>query len=279
MSWQQLPPAEPEPQQTPQRPSWLKRLGPVGAGLVVIFAKFKTIVIFLLQFKLIAVLWKSAAIGWTFVLSLVLYMTFFGWKMGVVFALVLLAHEFGHFFAFRAYGLPVRLPVFIPFLGAYTQGGIAPSLEDDAYIALAGPLTGLLIGAAAYMAAIAWGDPFWLAVADVSTFLNLFNMIPVSPFDGGRVIAAVWPPLWIAGFIIFIVLCIVTHISLLFVIIIGLVGLPSMIAAMRGNVDPRAAALTVFARARVATWYLLTAFGLLYIGGQAHSAVAGIMAR
>ena len=54
--------------------------------------------------------------------------------------LVLLAHELGHYFAFRAYGLPVRLPAFVPLLGAFTAGAPPENLEHDAYIALAGPL-------------------------------------------------------------------------------------------------------------------------------------------
>ena len=62
--------------------------------------------------------------------------------------LLLLAHELGHYFAFRAYGLPVRLPSFIPLLGAFTAGAPPENLEHDANIALAGPLTGLALAVA-----------------------------------------------------------------------------------------------------------------------------------
>ena len=185
--------------------------------------------------------------------------------------LLLLAHELGHYFAFRAYGLPARLPAFVPLLGAFTAGTPPEDLEHDAYIALAGPLTGLGLAAVCYAIGAATHDRFWYACADLSAFLNLFNMIPTPPFDGGRVIGALWPPLWIVGFAIFIALAILWHIPLLFIVIIGALGLPAMIAAWRGHVDPRAARMTFAARGRVSVWYLATLLGLLVVMAQAHA--------
>ncbi len=163
--------------------------------------------------------------------------------------LLLLAHELGHYFAFRAYGLPARLPAFVPLLGAFTAGAPPEDLEQDAYIALAGPLVGLGLAAVCYAIGDATQDRFWYACADLSAFLNLFNMIPMPPFDGGRIIGALWPPLWIVGFALFVAFAIVMHIPVLFVVIIGVLGLPAMLAAWRGHVDPRAERMT-FGRAR-----------------------------
>ena len=137
-------------------------------------------------------------------LSLWLYVALFGWQFAVVIILLLLAHEFGHYFAFRAYGLPAKLPMLIPLFGAVTYGAVPQELEHDAYIALAGPLTGLALAAACYGAGVVTHDRFWFAVADTSAFLNLFNMIPIPPFDGGRIVGAIWPALWVGGFVIFI---------------------------------------------------------------------------
>ena len=134
-------------------------------------------------------------------LSLWIYIVIFGWKLAVVVMLLLLAHELGHYFAFRAYGLPARLPAFVPLLGAFTAGALPEDLEQDAYIALAGPLVGLGLAAVCYAIGDATQDRFWYACADLSAFLNLFNMIPMPPFDGGRIIGALWPPLWIVGFV------------------------------------------------------------------------------
>ncbi len=227
----------------------------------------------LLAIKYVAIAAKLLAGSWTFLLSLVFYVAFFGWRLGIVILFVIAAHELGHYFAYRAYGLQARLPVFIPFLGAYTQGAIAPDLEEDAYIALAGPLTGLVLSAACYAVGIALHDRFWLACADISAFLNLFNMIPVLPFDGGRVIGAVWPPLWIAGIALFVLAAVWLHVPIFLVILIALLGIPAMWSALRGSPDPRSLAMTLAARIRVSVWYVATAAGLVMLIGSAHGAL------
>jgi Zn-dependent protease len=261
-----LPPPSPSgPPEEPQKPVRKANqggLGALAAALLAFILKFK----FLLFFGA-----KFFAISWTFLLSLWIYVVIFGWKFAIVIMLLLLAHELGHYFAFRAYGLPARLPSFVPLLGAFTAGAPPEDLEHDAYIALAGPLTGLGLAAACYAIGTATQDRFWYACADLSAFLNLFNMIPTPPFDGGRVIGALWPPLWIVGFAIFIALAVLWHIPLLFIVIIGVLGLPAMIAAWRGHVDPRAARMTFAARGRVSVWYLATLLGLLVVMGQAHA--------
>src|SRR6202042_3989868 len=92
--------------------------------------------------------------------SLWIYVVIFGWRPAIVVMLLLLAHELGHYFAFRAYGLPVRLPAFVPLLGAFTAGAAPDDLEQDAYIALAGPLVGLGLAAVCYAVGEATHDRF-----------------------------------------------------------------------------------------------------------------------
>jgi Zn-dependent protease len=228
-----------------------------------------------LKFKLALLLGlKLLAPGWTFLLSLWVYVALFGWRLAVVVMLVLLAHELGHYAAFRAYGLPVRLPSFVPLFGAFTAGAPPDNLEHDANIALAGPLTGMGLAAVCLAIGIASHDRFWFACADVSAFLNLFNLIPMPPFDGGRIIGAVWPPLWLAGFVFFVAFAVVFHIPILFIAIVGLLGLPALLAAWRGQVDPRAANMTFEARLRVSAWYLATLLGLFFVLARAHGAAA-----
>lgn len=260
-----LPPTPPG-EHEPSPPNVTKRRagGTIGALLAAALA-------FLAKFKLLFLVGvKFLAPSWTFLLSLWVYVLFFGWKLAVVVMFVLLAHELGHYFAFRAYGLPVRLPAFVPLLGAFTAGAPPDDLEHDANIALAGPLTGLGLAGVCYAIGDATNDRFWMACADVSAFLNLFNMIPVPPFDGGRIVAAIWPPLWIAGFLLFVAFAAYFHVPIFFVAIIGILGLPAILAAWRGQVDPRAAAMTFNAKLRVSVWYLATVMGLLYIMARTH---------
>ena len=250
-----------------------RRKGGIGAILAAIVA-------FALKFKGLLLFAKFFSVSWTFLLSLWIYVLIFGWKFAVVIMLVLLAHELGHYFAFRAYGLPVRLPSFIPLLGAFTAGALPDDLEQDAYIALAGPLTGLGLSAACYVIGVLLNDRFWFACADLSAFLNLFNMIPVPPFDGGRIVGALWTPLWVGGLAIFIGIALLLHVPLLFVLIIVLLALPGIGSALRGRQDPRAARMTTAARARVSFWYLATLVGLVLVMGQAHGiATPGVAGR
>lgn len=238
-------------------------LGTLVAALAVAATKLKFLLVGL----------KFFTSSWTFLLSLGFYVVAFGWRIGIVLLLMLAAHELGHYAAYRGYGLPAKLPVFVPFLGAYTVGAIAPDLEQDAYIALAGPLTGLTLAAASYAIAIFTGDRFWYACADIGAFLNLFNMIPVLPFDGGRVIGALWPPLWIAGVLVFAAAAAFLGVPLLLVLLIAFLGVPTMYATLRGRPDPRAATMTNGARMRVSLWYVSTAIALAYVLGHAHVAV------
>jgi Zn-dependent protease len=250
-------------EQEPPKPNGPQRrgvLGTLAAAVAVAVTK-------------LALVLKLLASSWTFVLSLVIYVAFFGWRLGIVLVFVLLAHELGHYYAYRAHGLAARLPVFIPFLGAFTAGAIAPDLETDAYIALAGPIVGLGLAALCYAVGALMNDRFWFACADVSAFLNLFNMLPLLPFDGGRIIGAVWPPLWVAGIVLFVGASLWLHVPIIFVAIIALLGLPSMLATFRGQVDPRAAAMTLRSRIRVGAWYALTLVALAIVLGQAQHAL------
>lgn len=173
---------EPSSQQEPpeNKPGAGKKtaggIGAAAAALAALAAKFAAIA-------------KIFAASWTFILTLTLYAAAFGWRFGLLLVLLILAHELGHYAAFRAYGLPVRLPVFVPFLGAFTAGAVPEDPEHAAYIALAGPLVGLGLSAACYAIGTSH-ERFWLAAAATGAFLNLFNMIPVPPFDGGRVVAS-----------------------------------------------------------------------------------------
>jgi Zn-dependent protease len=213
----QTPSAEASEEQRPvQRRN--RGIGAILAALLAALLKFKFVLLFGV---------KLFGVSWSFLLSLWIYVVIFGWKLAVVIMLLLLAHELGHYFAFRAYGLPARLPAFIPLLGAFTAGALPDDLEQDAYIALAGPLTGLGLAAACYAVGMATQDRFWFACADLSAFLNLFNMIPTPPFDGGRIIGALWPPLWIGGFVLFLGLAFLWHIPPLFIVLIGVLGFPA----------------------------------------------------
>jgi len=147
-----------------------------------------------------AKLGKIALTGGTMLISVVVYAWVFGWKYAVGFVALLFVHEMGHYIAARRRGLPVGAPTFIPFVGAWIELKQMPhDAETEAYVGLGGPLLGTVGALVCYFWARDSGAPWLLAVAYAGFFLNLFNMIPLSPFDGGRITAVLSPRIWLLG--------------------------------------------------------------------------------
>ena len=156
--------------------------------------------------KLLALLLSGANLGklfttgGTMLLSVVLYAFIYGWRYAVGFVALLFVHEIGHFIAARKRGLNVGWPTFIPFVGAWVALKDMPhNAETEAYVGLGGPLLGTVGALLAYVMARSWDANWLLAVAYSGFFLNLFNLIPLSPFDGGRITAVLSPRIWLLG--------------------------------------------------------------------------------
>jgi len=147
-----------------------------------------------------AKLGKLLMTGGTMLLSVAVYALVFGWRYAAGFVALLFVHECGHYLAARQRGLDVGAPTFIPFVGAWIQLKQMPhDAETEAYVGLGGPLLGT-VGAVACYALARYYDATWLlAVAYAGFFLNLFNMIPLSPLDGGRITAVLSPRIWLLG--------------------------------------------------------------------------------
>ncbi|MGZ8852734.1 MAG: metalloprotease [Thermoanaerobaculia bacterium] len=124
------------------------------------------------------------------------------YPLGLVigFVLITLVHEIGHAVVIRAKGLRAGYMVFIPFVGgAVTMKGQARTAYDDAQIGLAGPIAGTFASLVA-LQIFKWTDhPLYLLIALAGFVLNLFNLLPIGPLDGGRVSAAVTKWMWVIG--------------------------------------------------------------------------------
>jgi Zn-dependent protease len=128
-----------------------------------------------------------------FFVSFAAYSLWFGsWQFGLGFVLLILVHELGHFVEARRQGVPVTLPTFVPFIGAFVttrQAGLAP--WRSGLIALAGPFVGGL-GAAAVWAVGSAHDTTWLVVlANIGFLLNAANLLPIGILDGGSVVRSI----------------------------------------------------------------------------------------
>ncbi|HMA52136.1 MAG TPA: site-2 protease family protein, partial [Magnetospirillaceae bacterium] len=131
---------------------------------------------------------KLATVGGSMLLSLLVYGAIWGWRYAAGFLALLLIHEMGHYVAARQRGLDVGAPTFIPFVGAWIQLKSQPlTVETEAYIAYAGPLVGSLGAFAVYFLARQQNSDLLLSIAYAGFFLNFFNLLPLSPLDGGRI--------------------------------------------------------------------------------------------
>ena len=143
---------------------------------------------------------KLLTTGGTMLLSVAAYAFVFGWRYAVGFVVLLFIHEMGHFVAARQRGLAVGAPTFIPFVGAWIDLKEQPmDVETEAHIGLAGPLAGTVGAMLCYGLARYTDSQLLLALAYAGCFLNLFNLIPLSPFDGGRITAVLSPRIWFLG--------------------------------------------------------------------------------
>ena len=156
---------------------------------------------FLTMLLLTGKLSKVLLTGGTMLLSLVTYAWVFGWRYAAGLVGLLFAHEMGHYLAARHRGLDVGAPCFIPFVGAWINLKEQPmDAETEAFVALAGPVVGTVAAFVCYLVGSSSGSTWLIAIAYGGFFLNLFNLIPVSPLDGGRVMAAISPLMWLIGF-------------------------------------------------------------------------------
>ncbi|HEY8023660.1 MAG TPA: site-2 protease family protein [Burkholderiaceae bacterium] len=177
---------------------------------------------------------KVTASAGTMLISIVVYGMLFGWRYAVGFVALIFLHEMGHYLAARQRGLNVGLPTFIPFVGAWIELKEMPhDVETEAYIGLAGPVAGTLASMACYWAAREFNSDLMLALSYSGLMINLFNLIPVSPLDGGRVTAIISPKIWLAGVPLLVALFFYRPSPML--ILIGVLAYPQIKAAIWGN--------------------------------------------
>ena len=194
-------------------PLWKKLAAPfIALGLLL--SKLKGLLLLLPKIKLLT---TSASM----LVSIVAYQLIFGWPFAVGFVLLLLVHEMGHVFQLRREGIEASAPMFIPFLGAVVA---AKSMGDDAgaeaRVGLAGPVLGSIASLVPLAIWLATGEDFWRALAFVGFFLNLFNLLPVLPLDGGRAMAALSPKVWLVGMVGLVVIAILFPNPILILIVL-----------------------------------------------------------
>jgi Zn-dependent protease len=212
------PAAEPGPVLAPasrrERSGIRSRLSALGAAVLALLAKFKSLILLLPKLKLLA----SSG---TILVSLAAYALFWGWSFAAGFIALLFVHEMGHVIALRREGLKASAPMFIPFMGAVIAArSLGQNALAEARVGLAGPILGSIGAAACIVVWHATGNDLWGALAFTGFFLNLFNLLPVVPLDGGRAMAAMAPWMWFVGFAALIPLALVFPNPVIFLILV-----------------------------------------------------------
>jgi Zn-dependent protease len=213
-------PAEPEPTyEPPQSPiredrGIFKRIGGGIVGLGLLLAKLKVLLVLLPKAKLLTT-------AGSMVVSLAAYAWFFGWWFGVGFVLLLFVHEMGHAIQLRREGVKAGWPVFIPGLGAYIAMKEMPKdAGAEARVGLAGPILGSIGSLVPLLLWHLTGDDIFRALAFIGFFLNLFNLVPILPLDGGRAMAAVSPVFWGVGLALIVVAAVLFPSPIILIIVV-----------------------------------------------------------
>jgi len=125
-------------------------------------------------------------------LSIASYAYMFTWRFSLALAVALFVHESGHIWAMKRYGLRTKGIYFIPFLGAAAVSKDSfPSRNAEAVIAIAGPIWGGALAAAAALFYLMTRIPEVAAMASMTAMINLFNLLPINPLDGGRIVKSI----------------------------------------------------------------------------------------
>ena len=193
------------------------------------------------------------------------YAIFYGPWFAVALVTMIFVHEMGHVVEIRRQGMQATAPIFIPFLGAAIfQRSHPTDALRQAQIGIAGPIAGTIGATIAFALYGTIHSPVLLLAALIGFYLNLFNLIPVWQLDGAWVLAPVSKWFQVAGYAVIAVGALFFHFFLSpIILIIAVLGIPSLIARFRNAEDPYYTSVPARARwAMGAAWLAL----VIYLG-------------
>ena len=162
----------------PAGSSWWKQVAGLGVTLgVLLITKAKFLLLGLTKMSTFVSMFGFIAVYWSL----------HGWPLALGLAVSIYIHEMGHVSVLRRLGIHAGAPLFIPLVGAVVM--LKERITDpivDARIGLAGPIWGMAAAIGAWLVARATGASIWLAIAELTAFLNLFNLTPIWQLDGSR---------------------------------------------------------------------------------------------
>jgi Zn-dependent protease len=184
-----------------------------GLGLL-LFTKLKWIIA-LLKFS------KFGATFISMIIAMGTYAIFYGWSFAVALVYLIFVHEMGHLIAAKMKGIKTSPAIFIPFVGAVINMKEQPkNAKIEAFLAYGGPLAGFISFLPAIPLYLTTHNSVWALVIYLGATVNLFNLLPVSPLDGGRIIGALSPKIWLLGLLVMAIMLFTSFSPILLLIFI-----------------------------------------------------------
>jgi Zn-dependent protease len=264
---------EPEQREPLNLSSPKTRWGAIAALALLALSKFKAIATVLISGLKFLKFGKILTTSGSMFVSVWFYSLAFGWKFAFGFVLLIFVHEMGHVFVAWRQGLPISAPIFIPGMGAIILAKAeGKSAWNQAVMAIGGPVAG------AVGALVCWwiyGDTqneLYLGLAYIGFMLNLFNLMPLYPLDGGWITGAVSPYLWLIGFIGLIIGFITGHIRNPLIILLIITSLPRLWQGIRyGEAhSPDVESATFDQKVKMGLAYVALAGALAWAMGHTH---------
>jgi Zn-dependent protease len=162
---------------SPDKKWWLRGAAGVGAVAVLLRSKLKFLLLGLTKISTVTSMFAFFGVYWSI----------YGWPLALGLVGSIYIHEMGHVAMLRRLGIAAGAPLFIPGVGAFVM--LKQHVTDpliDAKIGLAGPIWGLGAAVGAFAIHAMTGTAIWLAIAQLTGFINLFNLIPIWQLDGSR---------------------------------------------------------------------------------------------
>src|SRR5262245_14833995 len=202
------------------------------------------------------------------------YSLAFGWSFALGFVLLIFVHEMGHVFVAWRQGLPISAPIFIPFMGALIIAKAeAKSAWNQAVMGIGGPIAGSVAALACWWIYSAAQNELFLGLAYVGFLINLFNLLPLFPLDGGWITGAVSPYLWLVGITLLVAGFLTGYFRNPSILVLLLLSLPRLWQGIRHGVahGPDVQPATVDQKIKMVRAYLALVGALAWAMGETHT--------
>lgn len=125
-------------------------------------------------------------------ISFAAYSYMYSWKFSLILMVQLLIHEYGHIWAMKRVGIKTKGIYFIPFVGgAAVASEDFKTRNDEVFVAIMGPIFGFACALAMMIIYYVTENPMYAAGASWMAMVNLFNLLPINPLDGGRIMKSI----------------------------------------------------------------------------------------